>query len=127
MPPGGPGPAVAHNTLPSRVTASPPRVSPPHFSNHQSHPTGRHFKPFDHRKMNPMAEIQENPYEVNHGDQVNYNGIQPDPSYHQPGLVAPQNGDSLPDTTYVVHHNKHVPYMPAELRHTNYNSNNSNN
>ena len=36
------------NTLPARVVAN--------------GPTGRHFKPFDHRRMNPMAEIQEDPY-----------------------------------------------------------------
>ena len=36
------------NTLPARVAAN--------------GPTGRHFKPFDHRRMNPMAEIQEDPY-----------------------------------------------------------------
>ena len=26
------------------------------------------------------------------------------------------------NTTFVVHHNNHIPYMPSELRHTNYNS-----
>jgi hypothetical protein len=26
------------------------------------------------------------------------------------------------NTTFVVHHNTHIPYMPSELRHTNYGS-----
>ena len=67
-----------HNTLPARVGESPPRgVGPhnggvhhgggahnghggPHYPSHPANlqPTGRHFKPFDHKRMNPMAEIQ---------------------------------------------------------------------
>ena len=72
----GPQSSHPHNTLPARVGESPPRggVGPhngvgvhhnnghggPHYPNHPPNlqPTGRHFKPFDHRKMNPMAEIQ---------------------------------------------------------------------
>ena len=82
--PGHPGPQSSHphNTLPARVGESPPRGvgshnggvhhggggghnnghGGPHYPNHPPNlqPTGRHFKPFDHRKMNPMAEIQVN-------------------------------------------------------------------
>jgi len=88
-----------HNTLPARVGDSSPRNL--HFPNHQ--PSGRHFKPFDHRKINPMAEIQENPYEQQAN--VGY-------AYGQA-----ENGG---DNTYIVHHNTHIPHMPSELRHTNY-------
>jgi hypothetical protein len=49
-----------HNTLPARVGESPPRA----LTSSAVAATGRHFKPFDHRRMNPMAEIQENPYEL---------------------------------------------------------------
>lgn len=70
-----------------------------------------------------MAEIQENPYEIQHQNhevqhpnhEIQQN--QTDPSYGQ--ITDPSYN---PDTTYVVHHNKHIPYMPAELKHTNYNS-----
>ncbi|QQP49949.1 Uncharacterized protein FKW44_010784 [Caligus rogercresseyi] len=54
-------------------------------------PTGRHFKPFDHRKMNPMAGIQENAV---YGETRN-------------NLIVQKTNTSLP-------------HMPAELRHTNY-------
>ncbi len=56
-----------HNTLPARVGESPPRTGPHHSSATAAAAaaaSGRHFKPFDHRRMNPMAEIQENPYEL---------------------------------------------------------------
>ena len=56
-----------HNTLPARVGESPPRTLLPHHQQAAAAAaaaTGRHFKPFDHRRMNPMAEIQENPYEL---------------------------------------------------------------
>ncbi len=56
-----------HNTLPARVGESPPRTGPHHSSANAAAAaaaSGRHFKPFDHRRMNPMAEIQENPYEL---------------------------------------------------------------
>jgi hypothetical protein len=51
-----------HNTLPARVGESPPRALA--TSSAVAAASGRHFKPFDHRRMNPMAEIQENPYEL---------------------------------------------------------------
>ena len=82
-------------------------------------PTGRHFKPFDHRKMNPMAEIQEdstwipgtaaveNPY-----GEIMYAQVGP-----QPQPPPPVN------TTLVIHKNLNLPHMPSELRHTNYSNN----
>ena len=92
-----------HNTLPARVGAgdnnSPRNL---HFQNNVQ-PSGRHFKPFDHRKINPMAEIQENPYEQQAGNSNGFNGCS--------------------DNTYIVHHNSHIPHMPSELRHTNYGNN----
>ncbi len=48
---GGPG---ANNN--ERTNTLPARVS---NGSMVQGPTGRHFKPFDHRKMNPMAGIQE--------------------------------------------------------------------
>ena len=84
-----------HNTLPARVGDN--HQAARNFP-HNIQPSGRHFKPFDHRKINPMAEIQENPYEHNNGQ-------------------FPSNGH---DNTYIVHHNTHIPHMPSELRHTNY-------
>ena len=95
-----PQPHHPHNTLPARVGEAAPRNL--HFPpNHL--PSGRHFKPFDHKRINPMAEIQENPYEqqANNGYGGQYGG--------------PENGG-----TYIVHHNNHIPHMPQELRHTNY-------
>jgi hypothetical protein len=50
-------PPVSHNTLPARVNGG-PNGNVTSGRGPVSGPTGRHFKPFDHRKMNPMAEIQ---------------------------------------------------------------------
>ena len=102
-----------HNTLPARVGATTEGSQRNlHFPpNHQ--PSGRHFKPFDHRKINPMAEIQENPYEQSATANIppqGYNGY----NGHHPGP------DGQGDNTYIVHHNTHIPHMPSELRHTNY-------
>ena len=104
-----------HNTLPARVGDNSPRNL--HFPNNVQ-PSGRHFKPFDHRKINPMAEIQENPYE----QQASTNGY--GNGHVQAGPVVSGNGQCLPpDNTYIVHHNTHIPHMPSELRHTNYGNN----
>jgi len=89
-----------HNTLPARVGESMPGNNK-HFPNNQQL-IGRHFKPYDHRRMNPMAEIQENPYELQASMEYQY---------------RPNTGQ---DNTYVIHHNTHIPHMPSELRHTNY-------
>ena len=106
-----------HNTLPARVGAAAEGSQRNlHFGpNHQ--PSGRHFKPFDHRKINPMAEIQENPYEQSAaaaGAAQGFNGYNGQP--HPGGGQPITNGDN----TYIVHHNTHIPHMPSELRHTNY-------
>jgi len=111
-----------HNTLPARVGESPPRNNPAYPQHHPNlQPTGRHFKPFDHRKMNPMAEIQENPYEqqaatMDQYQQNGHNGLENNGHEMNGGYQPLSNGD----TTYVVHHNTHIPHMPTELRHTNY-------
>ena len=113
-----PHPHHPHNTLPARVNNYPqPHPQQHHHQQQHSHhhqqqhphhqqqhpqqmaglqvqPSGRHFKPFDHRKINPMADIQENPYEQQ------------------------QYGPGQHEATYTVHHNTAVPHMPAELRHT---------
>ena len=98
-----------HNTLPARVSEG-QHFQPPL-------PSGRHFKPFDHRRINPMAEIQENPYEQQQQQQQVpgvYGGV---PGGHYGGA---ENGHE----TYIVHHNNHIPHMPQELRHTNYGAGN---
>lgn len=105
-----------HNTLPARVGAAAEGSQRNlHFGpNHQ--PSGRHFKPFDHRKINPMAEIQENPYE-----QSAAAGVVPNiPPQGYNGYNGHHSQDGQGDNTYIVHHNTHIPHMPAELRHTNY-------
>ena len=79
-----------HNTLPARPL------------------TGRHFKPFDHRKMNPMADIQEDPY----GPPASVTA--------SPG--AANNGNN---NLIVQHKNTSMPHMPQNLRHTNYSSSNN--
>ena len=85
-PRGGSGPLGANNnvtnTLPARVNAQ--------ASSTAIGPTGRHFKPFDHRRMNPMAEIQEDPY------------------------AAPAAPSQVQKSTH------QIPHMPSEVRHTNY-------
>merc|ERR1719458_594533 len=75
-----------NNTLPARVNGI---NGPSSNSNNKifGGPTGRHFKPFDHRKMNPMADIQEDPYEA----ESPYGSFQKNEN-----------------TTYVVHHNNHI-------------------
>lgn len=111
-----------HNTLPARVGESPPRSTA--ALHHQgvsaaagvAAASGRHFKPFDHRRMNPMAEIQENPYELQASSDNHNLG---DPYHHHSQAVG---NSSSNNTTFVVHHNTHIPYMPSELRHTNYGS-----
>lgn len=73
------------NTLPARVTMG---------------PTGRHFKPFDHRRMNPMAEIQED--------------SNAEPIYQQ--RTANNCGTNL----IVQKSTQGLPHLPSEVRHTNY-------
>ena len=88
--PGGGGNAT--NTLPARVNGV--------NGGMPNGPSGRHFKPFDHRRMNPMAEIQEDP-----GCAV----VVENPY----GVLGP-----VPPT---VQKNTNMPHMPDQVRHTNYN------
>ena len=78
----------SHNTLPARVAG----------------PSGRHFKPFDHRKMNPMADIQENPYGP--------------PAPYASGQSTYPQGHDMNNGNLVVKSNVH-PNLPPNLRHTN--------
>lgn len=148
-----------HNTLPARVngingnnnphglppqsprsnanhtlngTAAPPLPSSSNSSAIYG-PTGaRHFKPFDHRRMNPMAEIQENPYGMH---ESTYGSIpENNPVY---GTIGP-SGSGVPGQppaaprplssagplpgTLIVQKTSNLPHMPTELRHTNYSS-----
>ena len=95
-------PAMMNNTgatLPARVNGN-HHSSPQHSPIYA--PGGRHFKPFDHRRMNPMAEIKEN-------------GSPPPPPAPAP---LGHNGGNL-----IVQKSTNSPHLPAELRHTNYSSN----
>ena len=95
-----------HNTLPARVSG----------------PTGRHFKPFDHRKMNPMAEIPENshygppqqqaPVMYPHLQQQPQQMVVPAGAAHHPHPADMHNG------LVAVKSNVH-PNLPSNLRHTN--------
>lgn len=87
-----------HNTLPARVNNT--ALTPA-----QQRMIGRHFKPFDHKRMNPMAGIEENP-----------NDTQEDPYPPPPPAPAPQQQQ------LIVQKSTHLPHMPSELRHTNYSS-----
>lgn len=84
------------NTLPARVTNG----------HGPTGPTGRHFKPFDHRKMNPMAGIQEDPYNS------------PDAGQGSQGSSEPIYSSQT--TNLIVQKNTHLPHLPNEVRHTNY-------
>ncbi len=97
--------AAAHNTLPARVNGAimPPGNTRGSFQG----PTGRHFKPFDHRRINLMAEIQEHP------------------SPQQAGTDAKAQS-VYANTQLIVQKTPHLAHMPAELRHTNYSSTSSN-
>jgi hypothetical protein len=111
--PSGP-PSVSHNTLPARVNGGSNGSSGAVTGGRGSFagPTGRHFKPFDHRKMNPMAEIQEDSTWVPAAAGNTYGEIM-----YAPPQPPPVN------TTLVIHKNLNQPHMPSELRHTNYSSN----
>ena len=86
------------NTLPARVTNG-------HNGPTAAQITGRHFKPFDHRKMNPMAGIQEDPYN--------------NPDGHSQGTSEPIYS-SQTTGNLIVQKNTHLPHLPNEVRHTNY-------
>ena len=151
-----------HNTLPARVNGngnnnSPQGLPPQSPRNNANHhgvvvpnggggaasaaaggiygPSGRHFKPFDHRRMNPMAEIQENPYGMH---ESSYGTIPENPVYGttlgtsgggvpgQPQAVIsrPVSSAGIPAAAaaagnLIVQKTSHLPHMPSELRHTN--------
>ncbi len=99
---GGPGIPVARGPTHAHANAS------------------RHFKPFYHRKMNPMADIQENPYAMHDG----LGGVVHMPPQPQQRPVSAaiqgQNPASMAQANLIVQKNTgHLPHMPSELRHTN--------
>ena len=120
---GGSHGIAPHNTLPARVGGT--NLNGPSSSSSNklfNGPTGRHFTPFDHRKMNPMADIQEDPPYVAGGNQQQK---PPSSASASPfvGRVNPaSNGfNGSPNTSLIVSHvSSNMPHMPSELRHTNY-------
>ena len=84
----------------------------------------RHFKPFDHRKMNPMDDIAENPYAIHDG---RGGVIHQQPMHQQQQPQRPvsaanpgqQQQQQQPPNLIVQKNTGHLPHMPQELRHTN--------
>jgi hypothetical protein len=103
------------NTLPARVNGG----GSINGGGMVNGPIGRHFKPFDHRRMNPMAEIAEDPYNhTNGGGSM----IMENP-YGTSGeqICVPGRPPVVPNNTnLIVHKNTQFPHMPSEVRHTNY-------
>ena len=93
----------------------------------------RHFKPFDHRRMNPMAEIQEDPYSSNAScGATNPNPVNPygttEPIYSSGRSSSASSasnsggggGGGSGGGNLIVQKSTHLPNMPSEVRHTNY-------
>ena len=89
----------------------------------------RHFKPFDHRRMNPMAEIQEDPYSSNASScgATNPNPVNPygttEPIYssgRSSSASSASNSGGSGGGNLIVQKSTHLPNMPSEVRHTNY-------
>lgn len=117
-------PSATHNTLPARVNGGPNgNAGGSGRGSSVSGPTGRHFKPFDHRKMNPMAEIQEDSTWTPGGPPPPGAVVENPYGEIMYGTVVAQQQlpNQVPNTT--VHKNLNMPHMPSELRHTNYSSN----
>ena len=124
---GGSHGLAAHNTLPNRVNGN--VISSNANNKLFNTPSGRHFKPFDHRKMNPMADIQEDPsYGVNGSQSVNPSstaaGSSPFAGRVNPISNGGLNGVGPSNPLIVSHVNSNLPHMPSELRHTNYSGGN---
>ena len=121
---------AAHNTLPNRVNGS--GISSNSSNKLFNAPSGRHFKPFDHRKMNPMADIQEDPSYGISGNQpqqpVNPVSTSTGSSPFAGRVNQIGNGGINgvgPNHSLIVSHvNSNMPHMPSELRHTNYSGGN---
>lgn len=77
-------------------------------------PTGRHFKPFDHRRINLMAEIQEDPSAAAAAAAA----ATGEPIYQRPPVAPHQHQQQQ---NLIVQKSTNHPHMPAEVRHTNYN------
>ena len=106
------------NTLPARVNHQTNAVSGGAGAGSggaPNGPSGRHFKPFDHRRINLMAEIQEDPSAGSATAPASASCGANEPIYQRPP-VAPQHQQNL-----IVQKSTHLPHMPSEVRHTNYN------
>ena len=105
------------NTLPARVNHQTNAVSGGAGAGGgaPNGPSGRHFKPFDHRRINLMAEIQEDPSAGSATAPASASCGANEPIYQRPP-VAPQHQQNL-----IVQKSTHLPHMPSEVRHTNYN------
>ena len=100
------------NTLPARVNHQPNAVT--------NGPTGRHFKPFDHRRINLMAEIQEDPNAAAAAAAAAQAATacgNSEPIYQRPPVAPPQHHQQ----NLIVQKSTNLPHMPSEVRHTNYN------
>ena len=109
---------AAHNTLPNRVNGSGIPSNP--GNKLFNAPSGRHFKPFDHRKMNPMADIQEDPSL----QPVTPASASTNSSPFAGRVNGGMNGVGPNNSLIVSHVNSSMPHMPSELRHTNYSGGN---
>ena len=120
---GGSHGIAPHNTLPARVGGTALNgVSSSSNNKLFNGPTGRHFTPFDHRKMNPMADIQEDP-PYGAGGSQQQKPLSSASASPFAGRVNPGNNgfNGGPNTSLIVSHvNSNMPHMPSELRHTNY-------
>ena len=113
---------AAHNTLPNRVNGSGIPSNP--GNKLFNAPSGRHFKPFDHRKMNPMADIQEDPSLQPVTPASTSTSSSPFAGRVNPIGNGGMNGVGPNNSLIVSHVNSNMPHMPSELRHTNYSGGN---
>ena len=103
-----------HNTLPARMTDHHQGGFAPHATNRIPLPSGRHFKPFDHRRLNPMTEIQESPAAAAAATEA----VARVPAGPRPLSVvaSTSHGGSIASKS------PQLPHMPTKLLHTNYSS-----
>jgi hypothetical protein len=102
------------NTLPARVNHHQTNGGgSAGLHNGGAGPTGRHFKPFDHRRINLMAEIQEDPSAA-----AAAAAVAGEPIYQRPPVAPHQQQQQQ---NLIVQKSTNHPHMPAEVRHTNYN------
>lgn len=93
-----------HYTLPARMADHQSGFTG--VPNRSQSPSVRHFKPFDHRRLNPMTEIQESPAD------------EPADPHHRHSVVSSGNAGSS-----IASKSPQLPHLPSKLLHTNYSSN----